>query len=82
MSPPATDEKFAHPPRRLDESGHMAVDDEAPRDLCCFLGWDSLAFVHDSYRCRGDLIRLGHIEGNVEPLLAQDEHASRLDRIG
>jgi len=75
----STNEKIAHLPRRLDEGGHVPFDDEAPGDLCYFLGWGNLAFFHGSYSYRGDLIRLGHIEGGVEPLLVRGEFPLRLE---
>ncbi|MBB3713090.1 hypothetical protein FHS00_002691 [Limimaricola variabilis] len=74
----STNEKIAHLPRRLDEGGHVAFDDEAPGDLCYFLGWGNLAFFHDDYRYRGDLIRLGRIEGGLAPLLVRGTHPLRL----
>ena len=75
----STNEKIAYLPRRLDESGRVPIEDEAPGDLCYFLGWGSLAFFHDSYTYRDDLIRLGHIEGGVEPLLVRGAFPLRLE---
>jgi hypothetical protein len=75
----STNEKIAHLPRRLDEGGHVPFEDEAPGDLCYFLGWGNLAFFHDSYTYRGDLIRLGHIEGAMAPLLVRGEFPLRLE---
>ena len=75
----STNEKLAHLPRRLDEGGNFPFDDEAPGDLCYFLGWGNLAFFHDRYTYRGDLIRLGHLEGGVEPLLVRGEFPLRLE---
>jgi hypothetical protein len=77
----STNEKIAHLPRRLDEGGLAGFDDEAPGDLCYFRGWGNLAFFHDDYRYRGDLIRLGRIEGGVEPLLVRGEFPLRLELI-
>ena len=67
----STNEKIAHLPRRLDESGRVPIKDETPGDLCYFLGWGNLAFFHGDYRYRNDLIRLGRIEGGVAPLLVK-----------
>lgn len=75
----STNEKIAHLPRRLDEGGHVPCDDEAPGDLCYFLGWGNLAFFHGAYRYRGDLIRLGRLEGGVEPLLKRGAFPLRLE---
>ena len=65
----STNEKIVHLPRRLDEGGFAPYRDEAPGDLCYFLGWGNLALFHDYYTFRDDLIRLGRIEGDVAPLL-------------
>lgn len=77
----STNEKIAHLPRRLDEGGLVDFGDETPGDLCYFLGWGNLAFFHADYHYRGDLIRLGRIEGPVTPLLVRGTHALRLDLI-
>lgn len=77
----STNEKLAHLPRRLDEGGLVDYGDEVPGDLCYFRGWGNLAFFHDTYRYRGDLIRLGHIEGGVAPLLVKGEFPLRVSLI-
>lgn len=77
----STNEKIAHLPRRLDEGGLIDYDDEEPGDLCYFRGWGNLAFFHDSYNYRGDLIRLGKIEGGVDPLLVKGEFPLRVELI-
>ncbi|WP_255435662.1 cyclophilin-like fold protein [Paracoccus sp. S1E-3] len=77
----STNEKIAHLPRRLDEGGLVDYTDEAPGDLCYFRGWGNLAFFHDSYSYRGDLIRLGRIEGRIDPLLVNGEFPLRIELI-
>lgn len=77
----STNEKLAHLPRRLDEGGLTDFADEAPGDLCYFRGWGNLAFFHADYAYRGDLIRLGRIEGPVTPLLVRGNRALHLDLI-
>jgi hypothetical protein len=77
----SSNEKIAHLPRRLDEGGLADFDDEAPGDLCYFRGWGNLAFFHADYTYRGDLIRLGRIEGPIAPLLVRGTHTLRLDLI-
>jgi hypothetical protein len=42
--------------------------------------WSSLAFFHDD-QYRGDLIRLGRIEGGVEPLRMRGEFPLPLELI-
>jgi hypothetical protein len=77
----STKEKLAHLPRRLDEGGLADFHDEAPGDLCYFRGWGNLAFFHADYTYRGDLIRLGRIEGTTAPLRVPGSHTLRLDLI-
>ncbi|MCR8546379.1 cyclophilin-like fold protein [Salipiger sp. P9] len=78
----STNEKIIHLPRRLDEGGFAPFDDETPGDLCYFLGWGNLALFHGAYRFRNDLIRLGHLEGGVAPLLHKGEYPVRLELLG
>lgn len=77
----STNEKIAHLPRRLDEGGLVDYDGETPGDLCYFLGWGNLAFFHDSYHYRRDLIRLGHIEGGTAPLKKRGEFPLKIELI-
>lgn len=77
----STNEKIVHLPRRLDEGGFSAFHDETPGDLCYFLGWGNLALFHDDYTFRDDLIRLGHIEGGVKPLLHKGTYPVRIEMI-
>ncbi|MBY5971210.1 hypothetical protein KUV28_02570 [Ferrimonas balearica] len=77
----SNNEKIVHLPRRLDEGGFEAFSDETPGDLCYFLGWGNLALFHDDYIFRDDLIRLGHIEGDVAPLLHKGSYPVRIEMI-
>lgn len=77
----STNEKIAHLPRRLDEGGLTDYDDETPGDLCYFVGWGNLAFFHDRYTYRGDLIRLGRIEGKIDPLLVKGTFPLRIEPV-
>lgn len=77
----STNEKIAHLPRRLDEGGHEPIGDETPGDLCYFLGWGNLAFFYNDYEYRNDLIRLGRIEGPVDPLLVRGRYQLRLELV-
>lgn len=75
----SNNEKLAHLPRRLDEGGLADYSDEMPGDLCYFRGWGNLAFFHSVYNYRRDLIRLGRIEGGVEPLLVKGKFPLRVE---
>jgi len=77
----STNEKIAYLPRRLDEGGLVNYSDEAPGDLCYFRGWGNLAFFYDTYEYRGDLIRLGKIEGPLDPLQVKGEFPLRIELL-
>lgn len=77
----SNNEKLAHLPRRLNEGGLADYDDETPGDLCYFRGWGNLAFFHSDYQYRGDLIRLGRIEGGVAPLLVKGKFPLRIELV-
>ncbi|EAU45697.1 cyclophilin-like fold protein [Salipiger bermudensis] len=77
----SNNEKIVHLPRRLDEGGFEPFSDETPGDLCYFLGWGNLALFHGDYTFRDDLIRLGHLEGDVAPLLHKGTYPVRIEMI-
>lgn len=77
----SNNEKLAHLPRRLDETGRQPITAEAPGDLCYFRGWGNLAFFHGTYRYQDDLILLGKIEGPLDPLFTRGSHALQLDLL-
>lgn len=77
----STNEKIVHLPRRLDEGGFEAFDDETPGDLCYFLGWGNLAMFYDDFTFRNDLIRLGHIEGSLAPLRHKGTYPVRIEML-
>ncbi|WP_319517903.1 cyclophilin-like fold protein [uncultured Martelella sp.] len=74
----SNNEKIAHLPRRLDEGGLAPFSDETPGDLCYFLGWGNLAFFYADYQFRNDLIRLGHIDGPLDPLTHRGTYPLRV----
>ncbi|MCA0943856.1 MFS transporter [Salipiger pacificus] len=77
----STNEKIVRLPRRLDEGGFEAFDDETPGDLCYFLGWGNLAMFYDDFTFRNDLIRLGHIEGSLAPLRHKGTYPVRIEML-
>ena len=78
----SNNEKIVHLPRRLDEGGFAPFSDERSGDLCYFLGWGNLAFFHPACGYRGDVIRLGHIDGPIDPLPMRDAFPPTLERAG
>jgi hypothetical protein len=77
----STNEKIAYLPRKLTEVGSGPFADEAPGDLCYYAPWGNLAFFYDSYRYSRGLIRLGRLDGGIEPLLTPGEFSLRIEPL-
>jgi hypothetical protein len=75
----ATNEKIAYLPRKLTEEGAGPFGNEAPGDLCYYAPWGNLAFFYAGYRWSSGLIRLGRLDGGVEPLLVRGEFPLRIE---
>jgi hypothetical protein len=74
----STNEKIAYLPRKLSDLAWGPVDNPAPGDLCYYVPWGNLAFFHGSYQSIRDLVRLGRLDGGVEPLLVRGEFPLRI----
>jgi hypothetical protein len=77
----STNEKIAYLPRKLTEEGSGPFGGEAPGDLCYYAPWGNLAFFHAGYRYSRGLIRLGRLEGGVEPLLVRGGFPLRVELL-
>jgi len=77
----AHNEKIAHLPRKLGSLARGPFPDAAPGDFCYYIPWGNLAFFHGSYISTADLVRLGRVDGGVEPLLKRGEHLLRIERL-
>jgi hypothetical protein len=67
----ANNEKIAYLPRKLAAEGSGPFTHEAPGDLCYYAPWGNLVFFYAAYRYSSGLIRLGRLDGGVQPLLAR-----------
>lgn len=74
----STNEKIAYPPRKLSTEGAGPFDDERPGDFCYYAPWGDIVFFHAGYRYSRGLIRLGRIDGPVDPLLVKGTFPLRL----
>lgn len=72
-------EKIARMPRKLQTLARGPVSDPAPGDLCIYVPWGNLAFFYDSYESTRDLVRLGRLNGGIEPLLVRGEFPLRIE---
>ncbi len=77
----STNEKIAYLPRKLSDEGAEPFTNEAAGDFCYYAPWGDIVFFYDSYRYSKGLIRLGRIDGGIEPLLLRGEHPLRIERI-
>ena len=77
----ANNEKIAYLPRKVTKEGSGPFSNEAPGDLCYFAPWGNLAFFYDTYRYSNGLIRLGRLDGGIEPLLARGEFRLRIELV-
>jgi hypothetical protein len=78
----STNEKIAYLPRKLTELVRGPFPDAAPGDLCYYVPWGNLAFFHGAYESTRDLVRLGRLDGGVEPLLTRGEFPLRIELVG
>jgi len=74
-------EKIAYLPRKFTELVRGPVPNAAPGDLCYYVPWGNLAFFHGHYESTRDLVRLGRLDGDVQPLLQRGEFPLRLETL-
>jgi hypothetical protein len=55
------------------------LPDAGPGDLCYYVPWGNLAFFHGGYESTPDLVRLGQLDGGIEPLLTRGEYELRIE---
>jgi hypothetical protein len=67
----STNEKIAYLPRKLTDRGAGPFRQESVGDLCYYAPWGNLVFYYDSYRYSPGLIRLGRLDGGIQPLLTR-----------
>lgn len=77
----ANNEKIAYLPRKLTEEGSGPFANEAPGDLCYYAPWGNLAFFYAGYRYSSGLIRLGRLDGGIEPLLTRGKFPLRIEHL-
>lgn len=77
----STNEKIAYLPRKLTEEGSGPFANEAPGDLCYYVPWGNLAFFYAGYRYSRGLIRLGRLDGGIEPLLVRGKFPLRIEPL-
>lgn len=77
----ANNEKISYLPRKLTEEGSDPFGNERPGDLCYYAPWGNLAFFYAGYRWSKGLIRLGRVDGSLDPLLVRGKFPLRIEAI-
>ena len=73
-------EEIVRLPGRLSEEGAGPFGDESPGDLCYYAPWGNLALFYAGYRYSRGLIRLGRLDGDVEPLNKRGRFPMRIEK--
>ncbi|MGY9050523.1 hypothetical protein P775_22825 [Puniceibacterium antarcticum] len=77
----STNEKIATLPRKLSEEGAGPFTNPQPGDLCTYTPWGNLALFHAPYSYSPDLIRLGRLDGGVDPLRVRGTYPLHVSRL-
>jgi hypothetical protein len=76
----SNNEKIAYLPRKLTEDGSGPFGNEQPGDVCYYAPWGDVILFYASYRYSSGLIRLGRVDGGIEPMLTRGEFPLRIER--
>lgn len=77
----ADNEKIAYLLRKLTGEGSGPFSNEAAGDLAYYAPWGNIIFYYAGYRYSSGLIRLGRIEGSMDPLLEHAEYNVHIELI-
>ena len=76
----STNEKIAYLPRKLTEEGSGPFGNEQPGDVCYYAPWGDVILFYAAYRYSSGLIRLGRVDGGIEPMLTRGTFPLRIER--
>ncbi|PLK72197.1 MFS transporter [Rhizobium sp. TH135] len=77
----STNEKIAYLPRKLNPEARGPFPNPAIGDICYYVPWGNLVLYHGDYSSIRDLVRLGRIDGSVEPILTRGTYPMHITRI-
>ena len=75
----ASNERICHLPRKLTTSGSGTFANEAIGDLAYYAPWGNLVFYYGPYRYSNGLIRLGKLDDDLAPMLADGVSGVRIE---
>ena len=78
----SNNEKITYPPRKLSVEGRTSFSNAAPGDICYYIPWGNIVFYYAGYSPSSSLIRLGRLDGGIEPLLTKGTFPLRIRRLG
>ena len=64
-------EKIAYLPIKLPDDGSVRFKNEVPGDICYYAPWGNLVLYYAAYNYSSGLVRLGRLDGGIEPLLTK-----------
>jgi hypothetical protein len=76
----SNNEKIAYLPRKLTEDGGGPFENEQPGDVCYYAPWGNVILFYAPYRYSSGLIRLGRVDGGIEPMLTRGQFPLRIER--
>ncbi|MDJ0930935.1 cyclophilin-like fold protein [Breoghania sp.] len=76
----SSNEKIAYPPRKLELGGSGHFSDGRAGDFCYYAPWGDIVFFYRDYSYAPGLVRLGRLDGPVDPLLVRGEYPLRIEK--
>jgi hypothetical protein len=77
----SNNEKIAYLPGKLTEDGGGPFGNEQPGEVCYYAPWGDVILFYASYHYSSGLIRLGRVDGGIEPMLTRGEFPLRIGRV-
>lgn len=77
----AHNEKIAYLPTKLTARPDGPFGNERPGNFCYYAPWGNLVFFHGGYRYSAGLVRLGQMDGSIEPIRRRGRFALRAELL-
>lgn len=72
-------EKVADLDRKLDDTGAPRAYEPEPGDITQYRPWGNLAIFYKPFQSSAGLLRLGEIDGSLEPLMREGDFSVRIE---
>ena len=77
----SNNEKIAYLRRKFTVEGNAPYTNAAPGDLCCYVPGGNIIFYYRGYSPSRDVIRLGRLDGGIEPLMTRGDFPLRISPV-